>query len=457
MGNFFWIALLLMTELILLAVAYVEFKGDFASPSIMTLLVFLVSTVCALYGIGDWKNVIFTGKAYALFSLSFLLMVITELFFSRYRVRLRYNRSSDCSKGIYNEAMILGIKKPWNMLLIVFFVLCAMFYIYKVYRSGMSLGAGGLLAAIGYNKEEGDYDGIARLLFNIVRYSSYVYVVILANNVMVCKQRIRENLDSVLLIGLTIMIAFFSGQRGVAIGYVLRVIAAFLIFVNIATKVRKDINVNRIIRKTIFVGILIIIIFYFSHSIVKGRSNQQMFFDYIVYYFGSTTALMGNIVENPSICHHPFVGYFGEKTFMGFWSSMYSWGLVAYPPADRKWISLGSSVAARAGNEYTFFCGPYIDFGFVGTLIFIVLFYAFISNIYYNKVLRVCSSVKKYTTIAIYLYFYGIVTISFYQDAIRSFVRPISLLYLFYIYIFCKVFLEIKRRNNDIIDKGDKW
>lgn len=447
MGNFFWIALLLMTEIILLAVAYVQFKGDLASPSIITLLVFLVSTVCALYGVGDWKNVVFTGKAYALFALSFTLMIMTESFFAKYAIKLRRQSNKQYLKSLKGESVVLGIKKPWNSLLLAFLLFCTLIYIYRVYRSGISLGAGGLLSSIGYNKEEGIYDSIARLMFNIVRFSSYIYVVILSNNVMICKQKLRNNLDCVIIISLTILIAFFSGQRGVAIGYVLRVVVAFLISANVATKVRGDISVKKIIRTAVPIGILIIIVFYFSHSVVKGRSNQLAFVEYLVYYFGSTTALMGSIVEDPSLCHHPFVGYFGEKTFMGFWSTMYSWGLVSYPPAERRWISLGSSISSRAGNEFTYFCGPYIDFGFWGTLIFIVILYAFISNIYYNKILRRENNVNRFATLAIYLYIYGIVTISFYQDTIRSLSRPINLLYLVYIYMFCKLWLGVKTQN----------
>lgn len=447
MGNTFWIILTLITEVILFLYAYNVFKGDFVSPSIMTLMMFIISTSCCLYNIEDWKNVIFTGKAYALFSLSFIVMIITERVCQKYKLVFKKKRVHQLNN--LEEKTEIGIKKPWDTLLLAFFILCAFLYIYRVYRSGVNLGATGLLNAIGANKEEGDYDSFARLLFNVIRMSSYVYVVILANNIMVCKQKIGKNLSSVLIILLTVIIAFFSGQRGVAIGYVVCVVASFFITSNIANRVEKNVNIKRIVRNAVFITIAIVIVFYLSHSIVKNRENQTDFLEYIAYYFGGATALMGNIVENPAICHEPFVGYFGEKTFMGFWSTLHSWGVVLEAPAERRWIRMGSSVANRAGNEFTFLCGPYIDFGFIGTLIFIVLFYTFFSLLYYKKILRTTNGRKQYTNLAIYLYLYGMVSLSFYQDSIRSYVRPINILYILFIYIFCVLFLDIKKVKKD--------
>ena len=70
----FWIFILLITEFALFAIAYLSFKGDIVSTSIVTLGFFIIATFSCLYGISDWRNIVFTSKGYMLFSVSFILM-----------------------------------------------------------------------------------------------------------------------------------------------------------------------------------------------------------------------------------------------------------------------------------------------------------------------------------------------------------------------------------------------
>ena len=207
-------------------------------------------------------------------------------------------------------------------------------------------------------------------------------------------------------------------------------------------QIHKDIK--KYVNKIAVIAILVVVLFFLTANIVKNSNSDRHFIDYLTYYFGSTTALMGNIVEDPSCCHYPFVGYFGEKTFMGFWSTLYSWGIVSQAPADRRWINMGAHIANRAGNEYTFLCGPYIDFGFVGALIFVAVFYGIFSYLYYWKIRRCQNFIKRIKNTAIYIFLYSMVAMAFYQDTIRTYSRPINVLYIIYIVVFCKIFLRIK-------------
>lgn len=444
MGSYFWVSLLLITELILLVYAYSVFKGDIISPSIVTLVLFSLSTVCWLYGLSDWKNVYFTGKGYLLFALSFILMVSTERFISRHKfVFGRGKRKSSNCVGYTSQ--IIEVKSGIDIVLFLFLIFCALLYIYRVYATGMSLGAAGLLASIGVNKEEGDYDTISRLLYNILRMSSYVYAVIVCNNIFCCKDKIKNNIKGIIIIILTVLATFFSGQRSTAICYVAAIIVAMFISIYDARRSERKINVKKFVRRIVLLGCVVLVVFFLSANIVKATSVEREFIDYMTYYFGSTTALMGTIVEEPSLCHEDFVGYFGEKTFQGFWNDMYSYGIVSAPPAGRRWINLGSHITNRAGNEYTFLCGPYIDFGFIGTLIFIIVFYAVFSYIYYWLIKKKRNTVNRIITIAIYIFLYAMVAMSFYQDTIRTYTRLMNVLYVIYIVVFCKLFIVIRK------------
>ena len=101
----------------------------------------------------------------------------------------------------------------------------------------------------------------------------------------------------------------------------------------------------------------------------------------------------------------------------------------------------------RAGNEYTFFCGPYIDFGFIGTLIFIIILYAIFSFMYYKCILGGRRNNRRYLMCIIYSYLYILIAMSFYQDTIRSHSRPVNILYILFVTVFTKLFLRRRKVN----------
>jgi len=440
--DLFFVILLLITELTLLGFCWYWTDGDIISPSVVTLALFIISTACFWYDTKYW-DVVFSFKAYMLFSLSFLLMVFTERFISKHRIVLRKKKNNNSAN---TKKYLLSIRKPFSMALLFFFTACSLLYMYRVYQSGMAHGALSLLTSIGINKEEAEYDGFTRLLYNLTRFAGYVYAMIFANNVFGCKQRIKDNFASLWIIFLTLIITFFSGQRSSLICFVFSIIVAVGIALYDSQRIGKKVDAKKLVRKLIIICVIILGGFYLSANIVKGTNLQRDPVYYLTYYFGSTTALMGKIVTDPSLCHQPFVGYFGEKTFMGFWNTMYSWGIVNQAPADRAWIKMGGSVAG-AGNEFTFLCGPYIDFGFIGTLIFILIFYGVFSYLYYWRIRKAPINNKRYTTIAIYLFLYTLISMSFYQDTIRSYSRPINILYVVYLIAFCKVFLRMREKE----------
>ena len=154
---------------------------------------------------------------------------------------------------------------------------------------------------------------------------------------------------------------------------------------------------------------------------------------------------MSRIIYEPSLCHMPFIGNFGEKTFQGFWRDMYSFGIVDALPAERRWINMGNPLVPRqAGNEYTFFCGPYIDFGYVGALLFVILFYLVFSYCYYWGIRKNSNFNNKSIMTAIYIFLFTMVAMAFYQDTIRVYSRVINIIYIIYMIVFYKIFVKQK-------------
>ena len=335
-------------------------------------------------------------------------------------------------------------------MLFVFFCGCCVYYIYRIYKTGISLGADSLLSTIGISKEKGGFDTISRLVFNLDRMASYVYVVMFTNNVFSCKESIRKNKRALVIITLTLLITFFSGQRSTAICYAISIVVAISIALHAGERSEQNKDMKKFVSELVVAAAVVMTSFYLSKSVVKAVDNHEGIIEYFLYYFGSTVCLMGKVVSDPSICSEPFVGYFGERTFSNFWQDLYSWGIVTKKPAERKWIRLGGLTSVtRAGNEYTFFVGPYIDFGFFGTLIFMVIFYAVFSYLYYHKIRRAPVKMKRYIICSVYCYLFGMVAMSFYQVTISNYSRPINILYILYIVLFCKLFLRMREFKSE--------
>ena len=169
----FYVILIFLTEIVMWVYAYRKTNGDLVSPSVMTLSFFILSFACFLYNTDQWV-VVFTLKAYMLYALSFTIMLGLEFFWR--------NRNRELRLKPMRQRTALYIAEPLDTILFVTFIAFSFIYVYRVYKSGMSLGASSFLMAIGFNKEEGDFDGLSRLLYNMVRMASYVYIIIFCHH-----------------------------------------------------------------------------------------------------------------------------------------------------------------------------------------------------------------------------------------------------------------------------------
>lgn len=421
--------LLLIIEVVLLCKALRLFNNDIISPSVCTLSFFIFSTICFIYNISRW-DVTFTFKAFSLFLFSFLIMIYTENYWKK-----KYFNINDCRN---RKILYMFIPEPFDKILLVILFSSGTLYIYNIVNIGYELGAKWLFV-IGAVKNSGIWTWNLKISYNIVRILGYAFILVFCQNVIGLNDKLKNNLKFLFAIIFTLIVLFFSGQRGDLIVFF---ISFFIISIIIYYDKKKRLSLKNFL---LYVGLCssgVLGFLYFVKEFVKNRSVELGILDYITYYFGNGIALMGKIVEKPELAHQPFVGYFGEKTFFGFYNTLYSLGIIASKPAERSWIWLGDG--RNGGNEYTFLCGPYIDFGFIGALIFIFLFYSFFSIIYYRYILNNGLTIKRYATSAIYSYLYAMIAFSFYMDMIRVYTKPINFIYIFLIFLLVRFFLKLK-------------
>lgn len=443
----FYVYLMLITIATLFIYSLKIFKFDIISPSVITLGLFFISIICFTYNVNYWK-IVFTFKAYSLFTLSFITMITVEFFIKNTKfVVCRDSEKIVLYEEENNKLPCLYISKEFNFFIVSFIICAGLYYIYNVYKTGMSLGAKNFFYAIGIAKEESEFNFVSRLLFNLIRFISYDYALIMFQNMIVFKKKLFKNISSIIVLSMTIICLFASGQRSALITYIFGLLIISFVILYDAKKQYK-INITRTFKKILILCLILLSIFYLSRNAVKGRTTTTPFLEYMTYYFGSTFCLMGRIIDDPSMCNTERAGYFGEKTFNGLYHSLYDMKIITKepgPPGNVVWLKLGGlSPSYRAGNEFTFLCAPYLDFGFIGTLIFIFFTYTFFSLLYYKCILNRKPTIKRYIILIIYSYLFNMISLSFYMDNIRSLSRPITIVYFLFISIFTTIFVRKK-------------
>lgn len=440
---------------ILLIFAWIKFKRDFASPSVVTLFVFLISYICYSYNVDKW-TVVFTLKALCFYTGSFLIMIGSESLARNHKIRIK--RGLKKSETV-QELPRIRIDSRLEKYLFLFYLIAVLFCIGMVIREGHRLGGIGL-NVIGVYKETGKQGGIQRLLFNMARFISYVYMLILVTDIFYHKESWKRNIKPIFVIVLMLLNFFFSGQRSALLVYVFTSLAIIGVVVHDVQRMSDKIDIKKLVGKAAIIGFAGICFFVLSRNIVKGRTNQEPILQYITYYFGSPAALMSRIVEEPGLCHDPFVGYFGEKTFYNFWADLFQYGIVSIAPASRRWISMGGIFSSGyAGNEFSFFCGPFVDFGLVGAFIFFLIEYYLFSYFYYQKIINSAKNKKRYTTLLVYTYLFGIIPMAFFQDTISALFRPVLILYIIFIHLLMGFLVKVDRtfvKENDMEKKREK-
>ena len=77
---------------------------------------------------------------------------------------------------------------------------------------------------------------------------------------------------------------------------------------------------------------------------------------------------------------------------------------------------------------------PYHDFGYVGMLIFIMIFYHIISKAYYKLLFSKCKKNTKFS-LMVFSYFYFMIVMSFYYAFTAQEVRPQTLVLMMFMYV----------------------
>ena len=435
---------MLFGEIFIFFLAYISSGKDILSPSVIAIFMFIISTFGIIYN-ADYWDVSYSAETAKIVCLTLLMMYMTELFVIK--------TTRGCKRIIIQqEPMELAVTKieiptTINLMIVVALFFFALYYIYAVFRSGSVLGAVGLLA-IGTTKysEEG-IDLVSRLGFRVINIFFFIYAYILINNIVVCKQKVKDNVVNLLPILCGFLMMFFAGSRKLLVQYPMAIILMYAIRKR-DTSGWSSLSTKKLVKRVIPICTLILVVFYAMREISKGSTAlaDRTFLDYLTYYISSPLYLLDKYITSPQSIT-PKAQYFGQYTFLGFYNSLISWGLLDFKVPSNKFVII-SSQAYMSGNEFTWIQRPYQDFGIVGTLIFTFIVFYIYNRVYYKKILCRKNGQKRDITLILYSYFYFIVVLSFYCVYTITEVSIQSVFYSIILVIMYRLFVSRKQRNN---------
>ncbi len=191
-----------------------------------------------------------------------------------------------------------------------------------------------------------------------------------------------------------------ESNRGAIIDFVIAMLVMYFVLWNRKNNWKKSVKV-RVLVEVGAIGVIGLIIFYYSASII-GRINTKGLFDYITYYCGGSIECFNRYLQN--MPEHSKI--FGEETFYHLIVDLDSLGITNF--------DLQSLVSGHfdfqyyndimIGNIYTAYRRWMQDFGIVGTILLQSVMAAFFSGFYYK--IKIMAQSGKRTDFAIILYAY---------------------------------------------------
>lgn len=422
----FW--LLFFTILFLFLISLKLFNKNILSPSIMTTGVFLLGAFCIALNYINWM-VTYSFKGYIIVIIGLIIVILAECF-AKFVICKGMKKKNSIFKP-------LKIPRITNITLTLCSLLCFLYFSSYILKLGSSLNADGLLA-IGIVKDSTEITvgGLPLLAYDFCFYLGFIYIFIFCKNIFACKQSILKNLKYGLVIIIGICAVIFRGARGPLFQYIIAFIFLAICFLN------KDVMYSSKRKKKTFVkliitGFIFLLAFYNLKNIVKGRTINTPFLDYITYYIGSPLYLFDKVINSTDYFYEGY-HYFGAATFTNLYGTLYQLGLISNNVSGLSFMKVSISTGFISGNEFTIFMRPYFDFGFGGMCIFIFLFYLFFSSIYYKEIYFRKYNKRQETIMLIYSVFFYQIAMSFYLCFTCQDVRPQTLLFIAFLLIIYK-------------------
>lgn len=368
--------LIILICIVCIIFSYFISRKDIMSPSILLCLGYLMSTISCFMNKDIWESSIHLNTIVIIFS-GILSFVVMEALFNSVKKAPRKNCTSNQNKRIEIKVSNIII-----CLTTIFNFIVAYLYIKEIIRiSGGSFS--NLNKTMNAYRRAYSY-GDAKISFlpvQLMKFSKgigFTFLFIFFNNIFIGEKKSFTKQIKYLLPSISFLLStFLLGGRINMISFI--VASIFLAYYNWNKKYEWNKKISlKMIRNILLTFLILLIVFYFTKTIV-GRTSNKTFLDYITTYLGGSIQLLDDYLNDSTV-------YSEEKkceTFPGIIQSLYKTGIIninAKKSLEFRHIVNGEFL----GNVYTGLRRYYHDFGFFGMIIIQMLYSCFMNNIYYD-------------------------------------------------------------------------
>lgn len=358
--------------------------GDILNPSTVFIGVFWFSSVIATLYFHNWTAV---SKINPLILAYILLGCIVFLI-----IDSLCDNASNHSKLYINAGRYVSVSRTGIILLILIDLIVVLaFYRYgRALVGKYGLGSEGSINAA-YRSIYGHSDVVIAddRMNPLLRYGTYflqssAYVCLFAfiDNVIIYKNKKKQNISLLIPIILFLTYAVLCGTRG---DFLKIAISGFAVYYILFLKNGgwKNRNVEKVIKVGIRVLIGVLVLF-FMLSIAVGRSAVngsllQSFILQISGYAGAPIVHFSQYLYNQTEAITP-----GEESFYSLFLTLKSRGIGSLNSVKNlEYVRLRGGIY---GNVYTFFRRPLHDFGSIGVFVFLIVVAYFICTYYYKYI-----------------------------------------------------------------------
>ena len=395
-----YLHLLMLFETIFVIGSFYALKKDILAPSFLAGCSFWLSALCVLLNESKW-NVHLLKKTLLILVFGQIAMFLGDILATKVPV-LRKKDKETIEKEKSMEYKPIFIQKGKNLFLFTFNTALFVYFAYSILKKGFYMNA--IIDAHRMQVEDGisEMNVFVQQSFRFLIVCALVYAFILLYNRIICNKKYQHDMFySLYFNALAIIESVLSASRR---NIIVMLIAWFFMTVvlwNVKNGWQFKLS-KKLIRKTGVIVAITMVIFRALHTILKGtQSNLTSFYDYVTYYIGCPIQSLNIYLQrNVQIHRSPYWGQFSLPSLMK--------ALKRIPRSVETtfdYVYLGGGANA-ASNVYTFFLAPYLDFGFMGCMIFSFVVY-FVLSLLYTKAVKnrnMTYSVARNTAILGFIY-----------------------------------------------------
>lgn len=420
-------------------------KKDILSPSFLAGCSFWLSAFCVILNENKW-NVHLLRRTFIILVFGQIAMFLGDIIarkipvFNKKHIEKKVNTENTGNKEEEKDIDYkpIYIQKGKNIFLTLFNTAFFTYFVYSIFRNGFNI-----TTIIDLRRKEIE-DGISEMnvfvqqSFRFLIVCALVYAFVLLYNRIICNKKYPNDLFySIYFNALAIIESVLSASRRNIIVILIAWFFMMVVLWNVKNNWQFKLS-KRLVHKTGITVIITMIIFRALHTILKGtQSNLSSFYDYVTYYIGCPIQSLSIYLQrNINIQHSPYWGQFSLPSLMK--------ALKQIPGSVETtfdYVYLGGSANA-ASNVYTFFLAPYLDFGFMGCMIFSFIVYFVLSFLYTKTVKNRSMTYSVARNTAILGFIYWITLNSFYFCPVMFVFAPTGLISII---CFCILFVFLFR------------